>query len=674
MTQTQRLDVRELINRNPLSRFQKLIIFLGFCVIALDGFDIAIMGFIAPTLKLEWGVSNHQLGLVISAALIGLALGAIFSGPLADWLGRKKIIINSVFFFGFWTIATAFSHNVEQMMFFRFMTGLGLGAAMPNIGTLVSEYAPERQRSFIITVIFCGFTFGAAAGGFSASWLIPQFGWHSLMALGGILPLLFAPLLIWLLPESVRFLVIKQAPAARIRAILNRLYPGQISDNVRFILPAQPAAGNAMRIVLSRQYGFGSLMLWLVYFMGLFLVYILGSWLPTLVKAVGMTVSQAAIMTAIYQAGGTLGSLFAGWLMDRINPHRALGIIYAVGGLFTMAMGYAAGSFALLCMLAFISGACLNGANTGMNALSARYYPTQARAAAAGGFSASWLIPQFGWHSLMALGGILPLLFAPLLIWLLPESVRFLVIKQAPAARILAILNRLYPGQISDNVTFILPAQPAAGNAMRIVLSRQYGFGSLMLWLVYFMGLFLVYILGSWLPTLVKAVGMTVSQAAIMTAIYQAGGTLGSLFAGWLMDRINPHRALGIIYAVGGLFTMAMGYAAGSFALLCMLAFISGACLNGANTGMNALSARYYPTQARATGSSWMHGVGRIGAILSAFAGAEMMALNLPFESVFLILGIPAALTVAGLAAKGIFAAGHPPVASTSPASVRGAS
>lgn len=90
MTQTQRLDVRELINHNPLSRYQKLVVFLGFCVIALDGFDIAIMGFIAPTLKQEWGVTNHELGFVISAALIGLALGAIFSGPLADWLGRKK--------------------------------------------------------------------------------------------------------------------------------------------------------------------------------------------------------------------------------------------------------------------------------------------------------------------------------------------------------------------------------------------------------------------------------------------------------------------------------------------------------------------------------------------------------------------------------------------------------
>lgn len=396
MAQTQRLDVRELINTQPLSRYQKLVIFLGFAVIALDGFDIAIMGFIAPVLKQEWGVSNHELGFVISTALIGLALGAMLSGPLADWLGRKKIIINSVFFFGFWTVATAFSQNIEQMIFFRFMTGLGLGAAMPNISTLVSEYAPERKRSFIITVIFCGFTFGAAIGGFTASWLIPMYGWHSLMALGGILPLLFVPILLWKLPESVRFLVIKQAPAGQICAILQRLYPGQIADNVSFVLPTQPVSGNAMRIVLSPQYRFGTLMLWLIYFMGLFLVYILGSWLPTLVKEIGLTVSQAAIMTAIYQAGGTVGSLFAGWLMDRINPHRALGAIFAVGGLVTMAIGFAAASFTLLCLLALISGACLNGANTGMNALSARFYPTQARAT-----GSSWM------HGVGRIGAIL---------------------------------------------------------------------------------------------------------------------------------------------------------------------------------------------------------------------------------------------------------------------------
>ncbi|WP_249423662.1 MFS transporter [Enterobacter roggenkampii] len=177
--------------------------FLGFCVIALDGFDIAIMGFIAPTLKQEWGVSNHELGFVISAALIGLALGAIFSGPLADWLGRKKIIINSVFFFGFWTIATALSQNIEQMMVFRFLTA-GVRRRHAEYRHLVSEYAPERQRSFLITIIF-------AASPLARQWAVslhladPQFGWHSLMLLGGLLPLLFAPVLIWLLPESVRF-------------------------------------------------------------------------------------------------------------------------------------------------------------------------------------------------------------------------------------------------------------------------------------------------------------------------------------------------------------------------------------------------------------------------------------------------------------------------------------
>lgn len=332
----------------------------------------------------------------------------------------------------------------------------------------------------------------------------------------------------------------------------------------------------------------------------------------------------------------------------------------------------------------FLTGLGLGAAMPNIGTLVSEYAPERQRSflitiifcgftfgAAAGGFSASWLIPQFGWHSLMLLGGILPLLFAPVLIWLLPESVRFLVVKRAPAERIRRIMQRLYPGQIPDEAEFSLPAQPVQANAMRIVLSRQYRFGSMMLWLVYFMGLFLVYLLGSWLPTLVKEVGLTVGQAAVMTAMYQAGGTLGSLFAGWLMDRINPHRALGLIYAVGGLFTMAMGYAAASFALICLLAFISGACLNGANTGMNALSARYYPTEARATGSSWMHGVGRMGAILSAFAGAEMLALNISFESVFLILGIPAAITVAGLAAKGIFAAGPSARATASTAPVR---
>jgi AAHS family 4-hydroxybenzoate transporter-like MFS transporter len=359
--------------------------------------DIAIMGFIAPTLKAAWGVTNHQLGVVISAALIGLALGAMVAGPLADRYGRRMMIILSVFFFGLWTLATALAQNIEQMMLFRFLTGLGLGAAMPNVGTLVAEYAPERRRAFLITVVFCGFTFGAASGGFAASWLLPRYNWHSVLLLGGILPLLMLPFLIRGLPESVRFLISRGAPAERIHAILDRMMPGKTRPDCAFHAPeATVPAGSAIGTVLSRRYLFGSTMLWGGYFMGLFMVYLIGSWLPSLVNTLGMSVTEAAIITAMYQAGGTLGSLFAGWMMDRFNANLALAAIYGCGGLFIVALGFSPAEVGMMSTIAFCSGFCFNGANTGMNALSASYYPTHARAT-----GSSWM------HGVGRIGAIL---------------------------------------------------------------------------------------------------------------------------------------------------------------------------------------------------------------------------------------------------------------------------
>ena len=397
MTSVEAVDVRQLINQSELSRWQKRLIALCFIVVALDGMDIALMGFIAPTLKASWGVTNHQLGLVISAALVGLALGAMLAGPLADRYGRRMMIILSVFFFGLWTLATALADNVEQMMLFRFLTGLGLGAAMPNVGTLVAEYAPERRRAFIITVVFCGFTFGAASGGFAASWLLPRYSWHAVMLLGGILPLVMVPFLVRGLPESVRFLISRRAPASRIHAILERMLPGATRPDSAFhARETAPVTQGAMTTVVSSRYLFGSLMLWGGYFMGLFLVYLIGSWLPSLINTLGMSVTEAAVITAMYQAGGTLGSLFAGWLMDRFNANLALAAIYFCGGLAIVALGFSPAEVGIMSAIAFCSGFCFNGANTGMNALSASYYPTHARAT-----GSSWM------HGVGRVGAIL---------------------------------------------------------------------------------------------------------------------------------------------------------------------------------------------------------------------------------------------------------------------------
>ncbi|WP_054687042.1 MFS transporter [Pantoea stewartii] len=397
MAESKAIDVRALIDSRPLGMWQKMVVLFGFCIIALDGFDIAIMGFIAPELKADWGITNRELGLIISAALVGLALGAMLSGPLSDKLGRKVVIINSVFFFGAWTLITAFSQNMEQMVLFRFLTGLGLGAAMPNVGTLVAEFAPARRRAFLITVVFCGFTFGAALGGFAASWLMPHFGWHAVLLLGGILPILFVPLLLWALPESVCFLVVRRAASQKIHRILAKLAPDLDLQQCTVALPpVSRAHAQPVKVVLNDTYRFGSLMLWGAYFTALFLFYTLGSWLPMLIKDNGFSVVQAAVITALFQAGGTCGSLFSGWLMDRIESHRALSLIYGAGGLFTVCMGLSMTHPVLLGGCALMIGFCIGGANTGMNALSASFYPTEARAT-----GSSWM------HGVGRVGAIL---------------------------------------------------------------------------------------------------------------------------------------------------------------------------------------------------------------------------------------------------------------------------
>ncbi|NQD59076.1 MFS transporter, partial [Pseudomonas sp. CM25] len=253
------LDVRQLIDQQPIGSYQKWVVFLGFLIIALDGLDVAIIGFIAPQLKSDWGLGAQSLGPVLSAALIGLALGALIAGPLADRYGRKAVLLCSVLLFGVWTLASAFSPDLETLVALRFLTGLGLGAAMPNASTLVSEYAPARSRSLLITLAFCGFSLGAAAGGFVSAWMIPNLGWRSVLVLAGVLPLLTLPLLYWRLPESVTFLVSKGADRQRILAIVRRLSPAHANADCTFVMPVTPRArGGAIGTILSPRYRFGT--------------------------------------------------------------------------------------------------------------------------------------------------------------------------------------------------------------------------------------------------------------------------------------------------------------------------------------------------------------------------------------------------------------------------------
>ena len=233
------VDVQDFIDNQPVAVYQWLILLLCFLVTALDGLDTAAVGFIAPALRDEWGLSPSQLNPVMGAALLGLMLGAFAAGPLAERVGRKTVLLFSVLFFGFWSLASAWAGNVESLAVLRFLTGLGLGGAMPNAITLTSEYCPARRRSLMITSMFCGFTLGSALGGIVAAHMVPLYGWRSMLALGGALPLLLLPLLVWLLPESVRFLVLRGSTHARVERILRRISGGRQRPGIQILSHGQ---------------------------------------------------------------------------------------------------------------------------------------------------------------------------------------------------------------------------------------------------------------------------------------------------------------------------------------------------------------------------------------------------------------------------------------------------
>ncbi len=401
------VNVQTLLNEHPFSGFQWVIFALCFLIVLLDGFDTAAIGYIAPSLIGEWGVSKPALAPVLSAALFGLAAGALFSGPLADRLGRKSVLVGSVAVFAVSCLASGFSPDIWTLAVLRFVTGLGLGAAMPNAVTLMSEYCPDSRRATLTNAMFCGFPLGAAFGGFLAAWMIPHFGWRSVLILGGAAPLLLLVALVVLLPESVRHMVANNYPTERIRKVLARIAGDAVQGVQRFVMTEskpQPEsqASSGMGVVLSREYRVGSIMLWIAYFMGLVIFYALMNWMPVLFKEAGLDPKTGTLVAALFPLGG-VGAVLFGWLMDRFNANRIIAIGYALTAASIWWIGQTAGHLGWLVVAVFLAGTIMNTAQSSMPALAAAYYPTRGRATGVawmlgigrfGGIAGSFLVAE----------------------------------------------------------------------------------------------------------------------------------------------------------------------------------------------------------------------------------------------------------------------------------------
>jgi len=406
------IDIKAFIDGNRMAPYQWLTLSLCFMVALLDGIDAAAMGFLAPSLMKEWDISRVAFGPVLSAALFGFAVGALAVGPLADRVGRRKILLISVLTFGVFNVSCAFAETSTQLFVLRLLTGIGLGAAMPTAATLLSEYVPTRIRAFLVTVMFAGFALGSGLSGFLASFLVPNYGWRGVLLVSGAIPVLITPLLFWLLPESARLLAVQGCPSAQIAKVLNRVCGSKFSADMTFVNlePALAKVKIPLQLLFQKGYGLGSTMLWVSCFMGLLIIYLITGWLPTLITDAGYSVQEAASIAAMFQVGSTVGALTVGLLMDRFDSHRVVSLAYVLGGVSIFLLGTIIMKSAWLTVQVGIAGFFIGGGQTGLNALAPAFYPTQSRATgvswmngigrggAIAGSLIGGLLLSLGWH------------------------------------------------------------------------------------------------------------------------------------------------------------------------------------------------------------------------------------------------------------------------------------
>ena len=382
---TRRIDVLQIIDQQPLSRYQMMVVTICTVLLAIEGFDAQAMAFVAPALVNQLHITKLVLGPVLASSMFGMMIGALIFGPIADRLGRKPVLICCAVIAGVGALLTASSSTLQWIMIFRLFTGFGIGGALPNCIALTAEYMPSRFRATGVTILFCGYSVGGAFGGYAAAALISRFGWPAVFVVGGILPLIAALVILALLPESIRFLLVKGGNEEKVAKCLSRITAKAPSfQDAEFVIEEKRAS----KIVVNELFTVGraklTISLWIMFFCSLLDLHFLYSWLPILMNDVGIQIQTAILVTTLLPVGGILGALTLGRIIDKKSSYRSLAWSYAGAAIFIFCIGLAGVSIPLLVSTVFAAGFCVIGCQIGSNTLAAEVYPTSVRSTGVG--------------------------------------------------------------------------------------------------------------------------------------------------------------------------------------------------------------------------------------------------------------------------------------------------
>jgi MFS transporter, AAHS family, 4-hydroxybenzoate transporter len=381
---SRQVNVADVIDSNPISGSQiRLFVLCGLCLL-MDGFDVQVMGFVAPALIEAWKIPGPALTPVLTAGNLGILVGALLFTMLADKIGRRPVLIAATLYFSVMMVVTAQATTIEQLVVLRFITGLGLGSIIPNATALIGEFSPKHKRVTLMMVVSVSFTAGAGFGGFVSLALMPRFGWESVFYFGGIVPLAIAAAMYFWLPESLQFMAVRGRKPEELRRVVGQIDPRAATPDVTYVATEAQKSGVPAIHLFREGRTPVTLLLWVVNFMNTLIVYSLSGWMPTIIRNYGYSQQESVLVGAILQVGGTLGTLAFAGIIPRFGFIPVLATSFAVGSVVIAAVGWSVPVLGALLFTVFFAGWCSIGAQPGLNAMSATFYPTYLRSTGIG--------------------------------------------------------------------------------------------------------------------------------------------------------------------------------------------------------------------------------------------------------------------------------------------------
>ena len=397
------VEIDALLDAHPIGATQIYVLVLATLAVIFDGYDLQSLAITVTSLAKAWRIEPAALSVASSASLLGMGLGAALLGPLGDRLGRRTVLAATMGIVGLSSLATALAQDPGQLAVCRFFTGAALGASLANAFVLTADFMPRRRRATLVTLSYCNTATGALIAGLIAPAAMARFGWPATFVIGGALPLALSVLLLATGPESIKFLLQRRPGSPATATLLRRLAPEVAPERVYLQPPAQPLKGSVVEL-LGRRFRVSTLMLWLGFGMNSFNLYLLVSWLPTLLAGAGWLPAQAGRALAFNQLGGILGGVSLGRLMDRFGAERTLAVGFGINVLAMLLFLIVPPGFLSWGVLLLVVGACTGGAQFAIVSLAATLYPPDILATGSGWASA---VARIGAFASALVGGAL---------------------------------------------------------------------------------------------------------------------------------------------------------------------------------------------------------------------------------------------------------------------------